>query len=328
MKPTKHLIDEIKNILDHLPELMKEAITADNLIEKRKAYGLIAAEMARDQPVIEGIETLELSASNSQDNFKVPLFFHRPTNFDTSLPCLLWIHGGGYIIGSAESDAFMAKQIAKVLNCAVAVVDYRLAPEHPYPLPLQDCFAVLNYIFDNTESLNLDAKKIAVLGISAGAGLAAGLTLLNRDEAGNNLCGQVLLYPMLDDKNILAAKGPDDNFLIWPRESNLFGWQSYLGKLFGGADVPPYAAAARSENLAGLPKALVIVGDLDLFVQEDITYALELINAGVPTDLHVYSGGCHSFDKIAPESLPGKRSSEEVEIFLSEIFSSPIQKLS
>ncbi|MEC6998857.1 MAG: hypothetical protein VXW88_05695, partial [Pseudomonadota bacterium] len=109
MNSTKHLIDEIKNILDYLPELMKEPITADNLIEKRKAYGLIAAEMAREQPEVEGIETLQLSAFNSQDNFKVPLFFHRPTNINTSLPCLLWIHGGGYIIGSAESDAFMAK---------------------------------------------------------------------------------------------------------------------------------------------------------------------------------------------------------------------------
>ena len=158
--------------------------------------------------------------------------------------------------------------------------------------------------------------------------MAAGLTLLNRDESGNNLCGQVLLYPMLDDKNILTAKGPDDDFLIWPRESNLFGWQAYLGKLFGSADVPSYAAASRSENLAGLPKALVIVGDLDLFVQEDIKYALDLINSGVPTDLHVYSGGCHSFDKIAPESLPGKRSSEEVEIFLSGVFNGPSQKSS
>lgn len=323
MSTTKHLINEIKNIIDHLPDLMKEPITADNLIEKREVYGLIAAEMAKDQPTIDGIKTLELKAINPQDNFEVSLFLHRPNGVDTSLPCLLWIHGGGYIIGSAESDGFMAQQIAKSLNCAVAVVDYRLAPENPYPLPLQDCYTGLNYIFDNTESLNLDAHKIAVLGISAGAGLAAGLTLLNRDQSGNNLCGQVLLYPMLDDTNILSAEGPDDNFIIWPRESNLFGWQSYLGKLFGAADVPSYAAAARSQNLAGLPKALVIVGDLDLFVQEDIRYALGLINAGVPTSLHVYAGGCHSFDKIAPDSLPGERSAQEVEIFLSEIFSNP-----
>ena len=320
MTTTKHLIDDITNILDHLPDLMSTPLTAENYQEKRAAYGVIAAEMAKDRPAIEGVETRELTAKNAQDGFEVPLFLHRPTDTTAPLPCLLWIHGGGYILGSAESDGYMAKQIALTLNCAVAVVDYRLAPEHPYPAPLQDCYAALNLIMRDAESLMIDQNKVAILGVSAGGGLAAGLSLLNRDEAGHDLCGQVLVYPMLDDTNVAPASTPNDDFFVWQRASNLFGWQSYLGKLFGQSDIPAYAAAARTMNLSGLPKTFMVVGDLDLFAGEDILYAGNLIKAGVPTDLHVYAGVCHGFDGIAPTSAPAQRCKQEIEIFLNDIF--------
>ncbi len=320
MTSTKHLIDDITSILEHLPDLMSKPITADNYQEKRVAYSVIAAEMAKEHPPIEGIETRELTAKNAQDGFEVPLFLHFPTDATAPLPCLLWIHGGGYIIGSAESDGYMAKQIALTLNCAVAVVDYRLAPEYSYPAPLQDCYAALNLIMSDAESLMIDKNKVAILGVSAGGGLAAGLSLLNRDEAGHNLCGQVLVYPMLDDTNVAPPSNPDDDFFIWQRASNLFGWQSYLGGLFGQPDLQIYAAAARAADLSGLPKSLVLVGDLDLFAGEDILYAGNLIKAGVPTDLHVYSGVCHGFDGIAPTSAPAQRCKQEIEIFLTDIF--------
>jgi len=320
MTSTKHLINDIKNILDHLPDLMSTPLSAENYLEKRDAYSVIAAEMAKDQPAIEGIETRELSAKNAQDGFEVPLFFHRPTDATAPLPCLLWIHGGGYIIGSAESDGYMAKQLALTLNCAVAVVDYRLAPEHAYPAPLQDCYAALNLLISNAEPLAIDKNKVAILGVSAGGGLAAGLSLLNRDEAGHVLCGQVLVYPMLDDTNVAPAIGPDDDFFVWQRASNLFGWQSYLGGIYGHADIPAYAAAARAKDLSGLPKTLLVVGDMDLFAGEDILYAGNLIKAGVPTDMHVYAGVCHGFDGIAPTSAPAQRCKQEIEIFLTNIF--------
>lgn len=320
MTSTKHLINDIKNILDHLPDLMSTPLSAENYLGKREAYGVIAADMAKDQPAIKGIETLELNAKNAQDGFEVPLFFHRPTNATVPLPCLLWIHGGGYIIGSAESDGYMAKQLAITLNCAVAVVDYRLAPEHAYPAPLQDCYAALNLLISDAERLAIDKNKVAILGVSAGGGLAAGLGLLNRDEAGHDLCGQVLVYPMLDDTNVAPATGPDDDFFVWQRASNLFGWKSYLGALFGQTDIPAYAAAARARELSGLPKTLLIVGDMDLFAEEDVLYARKLIKAGVPTDLHVYAGVCHGFDGIAPLSAPAVRCKNEIEVFLTEIF--------
>lgn len=321
MTTTKHLIDDIKNILDHLPDLMSTPLSSENYLAKRDAYGVIAAEMAKDQPAIEGIETLKLIAKNTQDDFEVPLFLHRPSDATAPLPCLLWIHGGGYIIGSAESDGYMAKQLALTLNCAVAVVDYRLAPEHAYPAPLYDCYAALNLLMSDAESLKINKNKVAILGVSAGGGLAASLSLLNRDEAGHDLCGQVLIYPMLDDTNVAPASGPDDDFFVWQRASNLFGWQSYLGRLFGQIDIPPYAAAARAKNLSGLPKTLIVVGDMDLFAGEDVIYAGKLINAGVPTDLHVYAGVCHGFDGIAPNSAPAQRCKKEIEVFLTEIIS-------
>ncbi|MBL6767508.1 MAG: alpha/beta hydrolase [Candidatus Micropelagos sp.] len=320
MTSTKHLINDIANILDHLPDLMSKPLTAENYQEKRAAYGVIAADMAKDQPPIEGIETHKLIAKNAQDGFEVPVFLHRPTDTTAQLPCLLWIHGGGYILGSAESDGYMAKQLALTLNCAVAVVDYRLAPEHAYPAPLHDCYAALNLLMSEAKSFTIDQNKVAILGVSAGGGLAAGLSLLNRDEAGHDLCGQVLVYPMLDDTNIAPATNPDDDFFVWQRASNLFGWQSYLGELFGQPDIPAYAAAARAVNLSGLPKTFMVVGDLDLFAGEDILYAGNLIQAGVPTDLHVYAGVCHGFDGIAPTSAPAQRCKQEIEIFLNDIF--------
>ena len=173
----------------------------------------------------------------------------------------------------------------------------------------------------DAESVMINQNKVAILGVSAGGGLAAGLSLLNRDEAGHDLCGQVLVYPMLDDTNIAPATNPDDDFFVWQRASNLFGWQSYLGGLFGQPDIPAYAAAARTVNLSGLPKTFMVVGDLDLFAGEDILYAGNLIKAGVPTDLHVYAGVCHGFDGIAPTSAPAQRCKQEIEIFLQDIFS-------
>ncbi len=217
-----------------------------------------------------------------------------------AVPALLWIHGGGYIMGSADAEDPMVKSIVSAVGCAVVTVDYRLAPETPYPGPLEDCYAALKWLSAHAGELGIDPTRIAVGGSSAGGGLAAALTLLARDRGEVPLVFQLLIAPMLDDRTCtLAQPHPYTGEFIWTRETNHFGWTSLLGQEPGGPDVSPYAAAARAEYLEGLPAAFINVGALDLFLEEDLEYARRLMRAGVPTELHVYPGAYHGFRMVA-----------------------------
>jgi len=171
-------------------------------------------------------------------------------------------------------------------------VEYRVAPETPYPGPLDDCYAGLKWTHDQAAEIGIDPDKIGITGTSAGGGLCAALALLARDRGEIPVQFQLLDCPMLDDRQITSSSQLDD-LLIWKKESNTFGWQSYLGDLYGTDDVPPTAAPARAEDLSGLPEAYVCVGGADGFRDEDITYAMRLYGAGVPTELHVYPGAPH-----------------------------------
>ncbi|HET9110884.1 MAG TPA: alpha/beta hydrolase, partial [Ktedonobacterales bacterium] len=217
-----------------------------------------------------------------------------------AVPALLWIHGGGYIMGSADAEDPMVKSIVSAVGCAAVVVDYRLAPETPYPGSLEDCYAALKWLFAHAGELGIDPTRIAVGGSSAGGGLAAALALLARDRGEVPLVFQLLIAPMLDDRTCtLAQPHPYTGEFIWTRETNHFGWTALLGQEPGGPDVSPYAAAARAEHLEGLPAAFINVGALDLFLEEDMEYARRLMRAGVPTELHVYPGAYHGFRMAA-----------------------------
>jgi len=186
-------------------------------------------------------------------------------------------------------------------------VEYRLAPEHPFPAPVEDCYAVLKWLATHATELGVEQNRIAIGGASAGGGLAAGLALLARDRAEVNVAFQLLIYPMIDDRNVAQANETVPDTLLWSRENNLIGWQSYLGGEPGGEDVPAYAAAFRATDLTGLPPTYIPVGELDLFLHENIAYAQRLLQAGVPTELHVYPGAYHGFDIFAPNSDVGQR---------------------
>jgi len=217
-----------------------------------------------------------------------------PPSGRSPAPALLWIHGGGMVIGTAAMDDRLCRRISDELDVVVASVEYRLAPEHPFPTPLDDCAAALTWLAGRP---NVDRTRIAIGGMSAGGGLAAGLSLWARDRSDVRPVLQMLVYPMIDDRTTRRTDVDGRKLRMWDASSNRYGWQSYLGDAAGG-DVSPLAAPARASDLAGLPPAWIGVGTHDLFHDEDVRYAERLEAAGVPCVLHVVPGAYHGFDAV------------------------------
>lgn len=246
--------------------------------------------MARRQP--DGVEVHTVG--------DVSVRLHRPPGTAAGpSPALLWIHGGGFVLGAAAQDDRTCRRIARRHGAVVAAVEYRLAPEHPFPVPLDDCHDALAWLAARDE---VDAGRVAIGGASAGGGLAAGLALLARNRAEVHPVAQVLAYPMLDDRTVLRDDIDQRSLRLWDNRSNAFGWSSYTGLPPGSRAVPELAAPARCEDLTGLPPAWIGVGTLDLFHDEDVAYAQRLRDAGVDCVLHIVEGAFHGFDGVVPRS--------------------------
>ncbi|WP_413183534.1 alpha/beta hydrolase [Paraburkholderia sacchari] len=214
-------------------------------------------------------------------------------------PAFLHIHGGGYVMGSPEINLATDAAYALELGATVVSVGYRLSPETPHPGPVEDCYAALCWLNAEAEALGADPRRIVVTGESAGGGLAAALVLLARDRGEISVAFQHLLYPMLDDRTaVCAERSPYLGQFVWTQANNFFGWTSLLGGPPGGADVSAYAAAARADNVEGLPPTFIACGAIDLFLLENMDYARRLMLAGVPTELHIYPGAPHAFDLV------------------------------
>jgi len=295
---TKHLVDpEIVAMLDLLPGVQ---LTPETLPQVRADLAAMGAQMAAGVPDVPNIAVSERQAPGPPGAPDVRVLVYLPTNAPRPLPALLWIHGGGYVLGSADQDDAQVKGMVAQVGCAAVSVGYRLAPETPSPGPVEDCYAALTWLHAHAAELGVDQGRIAIGGASAGGGLAAGLGLLARDRDEVPLAFQLLIYPMLDDRTVSTADPhPYAGEFIWTPEANRFGWAALLGQEPGGADVSPYAAAARAERLAGLPPTYLSVGALDLFLEEDLEYARRLMREGVPTELHVYPGAFHGFNMMA-----------------------------
>ncbi|SNS26115.1 Acetyl esterase/lipase [Geodermatophilus saharensis] len=223
----------------------------------------------------------------------------RPVTTGARTPALLWLHSGGTVIGTARQDDRACRRFADRLGVTVASVEYRLAPEHPFPTPLHDCEAALRWLAGQP---SVDPERIAIGGASAGGGLAAALALLTRDRGGVRPVLQLLSYPMLDDRTAARTDVDQRCVRIWNQSSNRFAWRSYLGPAWRAGDVPALAAPARAPDLSGLPPAWIGVGTCDLFHDEDVTYARRLREAGVPCTLHVVPGAYHLFDDTEPRA--------------------------
>ncbi len=239
---------------------------------------------------------------------------HRPKGVSGTLPCVYSIHGGGYVLGTYAMDDARFDRLCPAFPCVGVSVEYRLAPETAYPGPLDDCYAGLRWTFEHADELGIAPDRIGIAGVSAGGGLAAALALLARDRGEVPVAFQLLECPMIDDRQTTSSSRLD-GLPIWSRESNEFGWRSYLGDFYGADVLPPYAAPARADDLTGLPPALVIVGGADGFRDEDIEYALRLNQAGVPTELHVLPGAPHGVQMFA-DSVVARRWNQIVEEWL------------
>lgn len=230
----------------------------------------------------------------------VRVLLYQPTQTTQPTAALLWLHGGGYVSGSADAEDIAVRTMAAELGCVVISVDYRLAPETPHPGPVEDCYAALLWLYTNAAELGVERERLAVGGSSAGGGLAAALALLARDRGEIPLAFQVMNAPMLDDRTVrVNPPHPYTGEFIWTREANRFGWTALLGQEPGSDGVSPYAAAARAENLAGLPLTFIGIGALDLFLEENMEYVRRLTRAGVPTEFHVYPGTFHGYQMVA-----------------------------
>lgn len=243
------------------------------------------------------VDLREVFIARQDAQSKIRLRVYRPNPSISPMPALLWLHGGGYVIGKPEMDDQRCAQFVRELGITVVSVAYRRAPQHPFPAALDDAYAALKWMAQ-ASALDIDPQRIAIGGSSAGGGLAAALAQLAHDRREVTPVFQLLLYPMLDDRTVLRGELDDHNSITWDQKSNRFGWESYLGQACGATHTANYAVPARRNDLRGLPPAWIGVGSLDLFYDENVAYAQRLRASGVMCDLEVVTGAFHGFDAI------------------------------
>jgi acetyl esterase/lipase len=296
---------ELRSLVQRLPA--DRAFDLNNMSAARARMKKLVAELLGSLPPVEGVTSQDQFVPAPQGGDQVRVRVYRSNDQRNKLPALFWIHGGGYVVGDIDQDDRLMKQFVKRIDCVAVSVDYRLAPEYPFPAPVEDCYAGLKWLFAHADEFGVEPSRIAIGGASAGGGLTAGLALLARDRREVQVAFQLLIYPMIDDRNATPASYAITDPRVWNRESNRLGWKAYLGRDGGGSDVSPYAAAARATDLTNLPRAYISVGTLDLFIDENIEYAQRLIQAGVATEFHVYPGAFHGFDLFAPSAKVSKQ---------------------
>jgi acetyl esterase/lipase len=269
-----------------------------------------------------GVQREELTVAGADGALDVRVRIYRPRRSSPEAAAgIVWIHGGGYVLGSYDIDQRFLDSLVAKTGCVAVSVDYRLAPETPYPGPVDDCFAALSFLHEQAGELGVDASRLAVGGFSAGAGLSAACALRARDR-GIALVHQHLVYPMLDDRQTTASSRWD-MLAVWSRELNAFAWRCYLGDLYGSDAVPADAAPARADDLGRLAPAYIHVGGLDGFLHENVDYAARLLSSGVPTELHVLPQAPHGFEHIAPDAAITKTANALSEAALVRVLGTP-----
>jgi acetyl esterase/lipase len=292
---------ELAAVLQDLGEMLPGSVTLELIPSMRLSQALTKLT---DDDLRRGgaIEFAERSVPGPAGAPQISLLICRRTGLSTPAPAVYYIHGGGMVMGSNRTALDVMLDWIEQTGIVVVSVEYRLAPEHPHPAPVEDCYAGLVWAAEHAAEIGVDAQRMLVGGASAGGGLAAAVALMARDRDGPALIGQILACPMLDDRNQTPSSHELDGEGVWDRTSNFTGWRALLGDAQGRPDVSPYAAPARAADLSGLPPAYLDVGSVETFRDEVIDYSTRIWRAGGSAELHVWSGGFHGFELFAPQA--------------------------
>ncbi|MFC7534228.1 alpha/beta hydrolase [Actinoplanes sp. GCM10030250] len=292
---------ELAAALDVIGGQMPPALTTDMIQPMRD--GSMLADLTDEDLARDGAFTVarRLVPGPAGDP-DIELLILTPSGAETGLPGIYHTHGGGMVLGNNRTGVDALQDWALEVPAVIVSVEYRLAPEHPHPAPVEDCYAGLLWTAEHAAELGIDPQRLVIAGASAGGGLAAGVALLARDRGGPELAGQMLLCPMIDDRNDTPSAVQMAGRGVWDRTANDTGWTALLGAGRGGPDVSPYAAPARASDLSGLPPAFIDVGSAETFRDEDVAYASRIWQAGGRAELHVWPGGFHGFDMLAPQA--------------------------
>lgn len=272
----------------------------------------IAMKLRKKPRSVRGIEISEHATASNHVRVYHPAEGHSGAG-------LLWIHGGGYVLGAPQINDELCARYAEELKLTVVSAGYRLAPKHPFPAGLDDCRNAWQWLLDNAGELGVDTARLVISGESAGGGLAAALVQRVHDEGGVQPAAQALLCPMLDDRTAAREELDAIAHKMWNNRNNRGGWRYYLGRDPGGPETPPYAVPARRESLVGLPRAWVGVGDIDLFHEENRSYAERLREAGVPCEFRDYPGAPHGFELIVPDAPVSRQFWADNDAFLRDV---------
>jgi len=301
---------ELAPLLEFIPD-----ISIEDPVASRQVFQQMTTQLNADLDE-SGVDIADHTIAGPTGAPPLPLRVYSPAALAAPLPALLYIHGGGFVLGNLDSEHGSCLALCRNLGIVVVSVDYRLAPEAPYPAALEDCYTALCWAHDNSSALGLDPGRTGLFGLSAGGGLAAATALLARDREGPEICFQYLGIPELDDRLATHSMQQFVDTPLWNRPSAELSWDYYLGPGFSrGADnVPCHAAPARAENLAGLPPAYISTMEFDPLRDEGILYALKLMQAGVPTELHSFPGTFHGSGMFATARVSQRDSREMFEV--------------
>jgi len=275
-----------------------------DIVERRAFVRQLLQTMTADLPPNDRVVTEERTIPGPPGGADVTVRIYTPADATgVVLPGILYIHGGGMIIGDLEGEHLRAQMLCELVNAVVVSTDYRKAPEHPYPAQVDDCYAALTWLGQHTTELDIDPSRLAVYGGSAGGNLAIATTMTARDRGAPAIAFLMAPYPMIDDRNETPSSHEVTEVGIWDRAGNIEAWSWFLG----GNPADGYAAPARAAELAGLPPTFIDVGEMDLFRDEDIAFVARLTQAGVPTEFHLYPGAYHASEVFAPEAPLSQR---------------------
>ncbi|SIR64388.1 alpha/beta hydrolase [Microbacterium sp. RURRCA19A] len=291
---------ELAPMLEVLSAMMPPTLTAE-MIPALRAGGLPGMPTIAEQLAEAGLESRDVTIPGYEEA-DIVVSIVQAVGRTGRGPGIFHTHGGGMIIGDRFTGALGFAEWLHRYNAVMVTVEYRLAPEFPDPYPVEDCYAALRWTAAHADDLGIEADRLIIGGASAGGGLAAGVSLLARDRGGPHLAAQLLQCPMLDDRDATHSTHQIDGLGVWDRGSNVLGWTSLLGERKGTDDVSIYAAPARATDLSNLPPAFIDCGTAEVFRDEDVAYASAIWAAGGVAELHVWPGGFHAFDGLAPQA--------------------------